>query len=296
MRFTTEAIVLKAFCRSMGDVELDAVGSSQVLKFISGNRPITSFWFKKFEVLNGFYRFCIARRLATSSPLPTSKPQMPVPCPPYIYSQEEIWALLAGTSTYGSSKSKLSPDTFRCLLLTLFATGLRLGEALRLRLEDVDLEENILHVHESKFFKSRLVPIGHQLSNELAGYTQRRKQRPCPDRLQSAFFAARDGMPLDKLNVERRFRKLREHVGIRRAGGARSQPRMHDLRHTFGVTRLVSWYREKADVQELLPKLSTYLGHVDISATQRYLTLTSDLLVEACSRFERYASGGDSND
>jgi integrase/recombinase XerD len=89
---------------------------------------------------------------------------------------------------------------------------------------------------------------------------------------------------------ERAFCRLRVRADVvREAAGARHQPRLHDLRHTYAVDRLVSWYREGADVQRLLPKLATYLGHVHIAGTQRYLTLTPELLRQANLRFERYA-------
>ena len=85
------------------------------------------------------------------------------------------------------------------------------------------------------------------------------------------------------------FRRLRIHAGVRREGGARRQPRLHDLRHAAAVHRLIAWYDSGADVQALLPKLATYLGHVDLAATQRYLTLTPELLRQASQRFEHYA-------
>lgn len=225
-------------------------------------------------------------------PLRNSPTEEPDPITPYIYSTKEIKALLAGTTTYARECGKLRADTFRVLLLTLFATGLRLGEALRLRISDVDLRDSLLIIHESKFFKTRLVPIPVQLTKELTRFYTQRKRRPCPDGNDSTFFSTVDGHGLTVLNVERRFRKLREHVGIFRDGGPRSQPRMHDLRHGYALRRLISWYRQGADVQLLLPVLSTYLGHVNIAATQRYLTLTPDLLREASVRFEQYVQEG----
>ena len=93
--------------------------------------------------------------------------------------------------------------------------------------------------------------------------------------------------------LERTFRRLRSAAGIQRPGGARRQPRLHDLRHTAAVHRVIQWYRRGADLQRLLPHLATYLGHVDLSSTQRYLTLTPELLHEASLRFERYAMEND---
>jgi site-specific recombinase XerD len=93
--------------------------------------------------------------------------------------------------------------------------------------------------------------------------------------------------------LERAFRRLREHIGMRRTDGARYQPRLHDLRHTFAVHRLTEWYRQGADVQRLVHDLSVYLGHVRLAHTQVYLTMTPELLHQASTSFERYARGGD---
>jgi integrase/recombinase XerD len=102
----------------------------------------------------------------------------------------------------------------------------------------------------------------------------------------------RKGIPLARYTAENVFRRLRVRVGVVRHDSSHYQPRLHDLRHAAAVHRLISWYRQGADVQRLLPQLATYLGHIHISATQRYLTMTPELLHEASKRFERYACGG----
>ena len=94
------------------------------------------------------------------------------------------------------------------------------------------------------------------------------------------------------LRIGAAFRRLRSIAGIKREGGARNQPRLHDLRHSAAVHRVTSWYRSGADLNDLLPKLATYLGHKDLSGTQRYLTMTEELLAEASRRFEAFAQGG----
>ena len=104
------------------------------------------------------------------------------------------------------------------------------------------------------------------------------------------FFLRRHGIAISGQVAERYFRMVRSHLGMRRQDGAYFQPRLHDLRHTFAVHRLVAWYRQGADVQLLLPKLSTYLGHIGLAETQHYLTMTPDLLREAGRRFESYAA------
>jgi site-specific recombinase XerD len=267
-----------------------AVQPEQVLAYLDGRGPLTTFWHRKFEALTGFYRYAIGRGYVVQSPLPGVIPKRPAAFVPYIYTTAEIRRLLAATGVVDSNiRSQLQSDTFRTLLLLLCGTGLRLGEALRLRLVDVDLDAAVLTIECSKFYKSRLVPTGPQLADVLRDYANTRRQRPCPHGEDSAFFPTKQGTPLSLACVEHHFRRLCDVAAIRREDGARYQPRLHDCRHTFAVTRLMTWYREGADVQRLLPHLSTYLGHLNLAATQRYLTLTPELLLEAGLRFERYA-------
>jgi site-specific recombinase XerD len=289
MRFRSEAVILKAFSRALGDIDMTAAQHGDVLAYINGTGPITTFWHRKFEALTGFYRFAVNRGYATFSPLPTTVPKRPMPFVPYIYSREEIRRLLAATDALEKQSRNLLGGTFRTLLLLLYGTGLRIGEALMLRLADVDIPESLLAIHESKFFKSRLVPIGPQLAEVISAYLKKRLIWPRPEGKESAFFPTRNGRPFTRGYAENNFRQLCNHAGIRREDGARYQPRLHDIRHTFTVTRLVTWYRKGADVQRLLPQLSAYLGHISISATQHYLSMTPELLREASKRFEHYA-------
>jgi integrase len=126
----------------------------------------------------------------------------------------------------------------------------------------------------------------------LKTYAPLRASRPLPQGQGSFFLANRDGTPLASSTIQAAFDNLRRTVGIHGATGARQSPRLHDLRHSFAVHRLTDWYRQGADVQRLLPVLSTYLGHTDLAGTQVYLSMTPELLQQASSRFERYASGG----
>ena len=175
--------------------------------------------------------------------------------------------------------------------LLLFGAALRISEALSLTLADVDLPAGVLTIRESKFYKTRLVPMGPGLTSALSSYvSQRAKEHSTKPN--SALFLTRKGTPLVRYTAENIFRRLRVRAGVLRNDGGHYQPRLHDLRHSAVVHRLVSWYRQGKDVQRLLPQLATYLGHVHIAATQRYLTLTPELLREASQRFEHYAQGG----
>jgi integrase/recombinase XerD len=160
---------------------------------------------------------------------------------------------------------------------------------LNLEISDVNLQERLLCIRQSKFFKTRWVPIGPKLTGVLRDYE---RQRPAPNPSQPYFFCTDTGTPVSRSAMERIFAKLRLGAGVQRTDGGRYQPRLHDLRHAAAVHRLVAWYRQGADVQSLLIQLSAYLGHIDIAATQKYLTWTPDLRTQASACFARYALGG----
>lgn len=289
MRFATEARALKSFSRALGDVDLDRIEPEQVRAFLNGTGPMTRFWHRKLDALRGFYRFALARRYTPRSPLPTNVPRCPQAFVPYIYSEEEIKRLLAAAAS--RERCNLSSLTCRTLLLVLYGTGLRIGEALGLDLADVDLESALLRIRETKFYKTRIVPVGADLTRVLRDYLlERSKGAPIP--ADGPFLLTRQGKRPSRAGAEEAFKQLRRQAKVSRIDGSRCQPRLHDMRHTYAVTRLVRWYREGADVQRLLPQLATYLGHVHISGTQRYLTMTPELLRQASLRFERYALGG----
>lgn len=289
-RFVTGAHVLRRYGRTVGeDIDSDAVSAAQALAFLVGDGPLTANRSVKRSALNGFYRYALGRGLATRSPLPADEPRPPAAAAPYIYSPAELRRLLDGVEAARHGARQLDAATFRTLLLALYGAGLRLGEALRLTHGDVDLEQAVLAVRETKFHKTRLVPVGAQLTRVLAAYAAERATDSGPPAASRPFFASRSGTPLAMSTVQYAFTNLRRAVGVRRTDGTRHGPRLHDLRHTFAVHRLLAWYREGADVQARLPWLATYLGHADISGTQAYLTMTPDLLTAASARFARYA-------
>jgi site-specific recombinase XerD len=182
----------------------------------------------------------------------------------------------------------LEPDTVRTLLLLLYGSGLRISEALHLRTTDFDTDAAVLTIRETKFFKSRFVPVGPDLSRVLRDYLER--QWSGRSRTVTApLLGTHKGEPILRQTAELVFKRLREEAGVSRSKDARFQPRLHDFRHTFAVVRLVTWYREGKNVQRLLPHLSVYLGHARLQDTQRYLTMTTELLEQASRCFEQYA-------
>jgi site-specific recombinase XerD len=288
-RFHAESVILKAFCKAIDDAPLAKITAEQVMAYIAGIGPVTRFWHRKHEALRGFYRFAMGRGYTQSCPLPDKRPRPARVFTPYIYSTDELRRLINATERCVNSRTKMQAPTLRTLLMLLYGAGLRISEALRLTPEDVNLTKNLLTIRESKFYRTRLVPIGVRLTGELAAYAKQRTEWAISRSIVESFFVTRHGQPVIRSLAERSFCRLRGLANVHRHDGARYQPRLHDLRHTFAVHRLVAWYREGADVQRLLPQLSTYLGHVHVSATQRYLTMTPDLLNQASERFEQYA-------
>jgi len=290
VHFKTHVTFFKTFCRAMGDIDIREVDPDRVCAFLAGDGPITKFFFSKFYILRAFFRFAISRGYVASSPLPTMLPKQPELFQPHIYTQEELRRLIAATRILKTPRNPLRAETFRALLLMLYGAALRVSEALSLTLSDADLMESVLTIRNAKFYKTRLVPIGPKLRAEMrAYYEERRRRLPLPAAENSAFFVTRYGTAMSIHYVEKIFQELRSCADIRRRETSRYGPRLHDLRHSAAVHRLTAWYRDGADVQRLLPHLSVYLGHVCLSSTQRYLTMTPELFQEANLRFQRYA-------
>ena len=293
MRFESAGQLLRRFSRAMGDRRIQEVTPEAVLDFLNGKGVLTATWTLKHRVLTGLYRFAVSRGYVDDSPLPTTLPKLPPQLTPYVYSTDELRRLLDATAILRTGHTRQVPAIYRTLLLLLYGTGMRIGEALRLNLQDVDLVDRVITVRCAKFFKTRLVPIGPKLTDELTSHIQRRGLLPMPHGKASALFASRGVRGWSYPRVITMFQHVRRAAGIECPIGEPRPPRLHDLRHTAAVHRVVAWYRSGQDVQRLLPQLATYLGHLDIRSTQRYLQMTPELLQAASQRFAEYAMGAD---
>lgn len=201
---------------------------------------------------------------------------------PFLYSDADIEALMAAARTF---RSPLRTATLETVVGLLAVTGLRIGEALRLDRGDIDLDDGVLGITNSKFNKSRLVPIHSSTVDALAAYASlRHRLSPLP--ANPAFFVSLAGTRLRYDNFHSAWLTMVEHAGLK-ARSAKCRPRPHDLRHTFAVRTLLGWYRNGEDVAAAMPRLSTFLGHVDPANTYWYLTASPELLQLVAERLEQ---------
>jgi len=204
---------------------------------------------------------------------------------PYILSDAEI-EVLAAAAAKAPPRGTLRPIMLPALLGLLASTGLRIGEAVRLTVDDVQLAAQPAHLRvlQTKFQKSRLVPLHPTTATALAAYLRCRQELGY-HALSNIVFPTEGGSPLDVGLLGVWFGKLTRKLGMWPADKAARRPSLHSFRHSFAIRRLRVWHEAGADVQALLPTLSVYLGHVRPEDTYWYLTATPDLLRAAGARF-----------
>ena len=212
---------------------------------------------------------------------------------PHIFTEPEIGQLMAEAARL-ASPSGLRALTYTTLVGLLSSTGLRPGEALALDISDVDLENGILAIRQTKFGKARFVPVSDSTRAALQDYAKERDALRTHRRT-DAFLVSERGDRLQGCTARRTFAKISRGVGLRAATGSRRSgrgPRLRDFRHCFATRKLIEWYRAGLDVGRELPKLTTYLGHVDVAHTYWYLEAVPELLQLATERLDGRRTGG----
>lgn len=202
---------------------------------------------------------------------------------PYIYSEHQIRDLVTAAGQLPSATG-LRSCTYATLFGLLAVTGLRIGEAIALDSDDVDLGERVLLVRQSKFAKDRLVPVHSSTAGALGDYVAMRA-RCHPQPRSHAFFLAERGTRLTDCMVRHTFIRLSRRIGLR-APCDHHGPRLHDLRHTFAVATVQRWYQEGLDVDVQMPLLTTFLGHTHVSDTYWYLSAVPQLMALAGARLD----------
>ena len=265
------------YCQQIG---ADAVTVELALRWAAlPEEPSPSWVAHRLGVVRGF-----ARHLALVDDrhqvIPASLlPHRPSRAVPYPYTEDQVRALMAAA---GSFRSPMRQASFEVIVGLLWATGMRIGEALNLDCAEVDLAHGVLTVRGAKFNKSRELPIHDTTCEALRTYAKRRA-RLFPHADTPAFFLSATGTRVLYCNFHLGWLELVRRAGLEpRSAGCR--PRPHDLRHAFAVRTLVGWYRQGADVEACLPLLSTYLGHVHPAHTYWYLSAAPELLGLAAAR------------
>lgn len=272
---------LRRFVAGLDDAGATFVTIADVLAFVldPATDPASSVPAHRLTAVRGFVRFLSAADARNQVPpcgLVCYRPSGRVP---YLFTDEDVAALVRAVRAL--TPSAFRAETVATVIVLLAVTGLRVGEALGLDCRDVDFDRAIIKIRDTKFGKGRDLVISASTRDALADYRSRRDSRqPTTARL----FASLAGTPVDYSNFSLTFRRAVTAADI--GAAAATRPRIHDLRHAFAVRTLVDWYRDGVDVEALLPRLSTYLGHREPRFTYRYLTGSPELLAHAAARLD----------
>jgi integrase/recombinase XerD len=234
--------------------------------------------------------FCLYRQRTEPQCFVPDPNHFPRPCPavtPVIFGSSEVASMLAAAEQLGPvPTSPLRPAVLRLAVVLLYTAGLRRGELLRLTLADADSAQGVLHIRESKFHKSRFVPLSQDAHRELRAYLKQRLAPPFSITPNSPLLCncARGLRGYTGTGISRGIQTLFQTADVHSSDGRR--PRIHDFRHSFAVQALLRWYRQGADVQSNLPKLALYMGHVSIVSTAYYLRWMPDIAAAASDRFQ----------
>jgi len=279
-----EGIGLLSFVTYMEQAQADFISTDLAVAWAKQPtlaKPI--WWAQRFSFVRGFARYCHAidprMEVPPSGILAFSRRR---PCP-YFFTDEDIDQLLQNTLQL-QMKDPFMNQTLYCLFGLLAVSGLRIGEALSLALNDVDLDQALLTIRSTKFGKSRLVPMHTTTAKVMINYQEQREQF-LDGRQISYWFVNVQGGCLGYDAVHRVFRHLTD--GMPKQTG-RLRPRLHDLRHRFAMKTLLHWYRNGQNVEQRLPTLSAFLGHVQVSDTYWYLSACPELLGAAKERLEHH--------
>lgn len=249
---------------------------------------LPAWWARRLSMVRSFAQYRRAADPRTEVPPQGLLPHRYRRKAPYIYSDEEIKQLTEAAKEL-PSEDGLRSHTYSTLFGLLAVTGMRMKEVISLQCKDVDLTQGILTIVQTKFGKSRLLPLHPTTQHALQQYECRRNQI-CQNPRHPNFFLSDSGRRLTDSTVRYTFIKIAQQIGLR---GPRDNhgPRVHDYRHAFAVRTLLNWYRNGVDVEREIPKLATYLGHTHVNNTYWYLSAIAELMHLAMKRIENLEGG-----
>jgi integrase/recombinase XerD len=283
--FKTGSKVLQSFRMETGDVSLRSIRKWDVEAFLERSILSDVTWLLRYRILKAFFEHWMARGQLSELPIPparrTGTARVFIP---YIYSTSEIRRLLqqAGVRRHPASR-EFSSLTFQSVLLFLYGTGTRISEALSLKIEDMDLQHGTVTIHPSTGNRPRTIPISAHLWRSLRQYDD--SLASCSDySCRKTFFVRKDGRHISPVAITLSFKTLRHKLGISRPADISRQPRVQDLRRTFAVHCMRAWLKRGNDIRSMLPVLGAYLGHVNLTSTEAYLSVTPERFSVQLSR------------
>lgn len=271
--FDTGRRQLCSFCRQVDNLSLNQISSGDVMGFVD-RRPVTAISSRnKYFLLHRFLEFWHFSGAMPRIILPPPRPCVAQTFTPHIYTRSEIRSLLrAMEECQKHGLHVVDAETFRCVILTLYATGALIGEVLKVRRSDIDFKNRRVTFQGNRIIQSRTIPICDDLRKELQAFGLRHRRKP-PETL--CFQTKRGGAILPGA-LQYGFKQLRRITGVVRNDGAAYRPRMIDFRSTFAVHRISSWIKQGADLNRLLPALAAYMGTASLESSEKYLSLTPE--------------------
>lgn len=272
--FASGEKTLLSFLRFIGDVELADIRKGHISSFVrTHEKKAARFQGKHYKVLARFVQHWAQRGELRAIPLPRPREKMSMLLP-HVYSRAQVRRLLNNIEqNQRSMNCMLDGRTVRAFLLFLYGTGAYVGEALRLKMSDLDFARGTIKLRRIAGARERILPLARHLRRILEDY---RSALPESCRESQAFFVDKLGKSLNTTTVSKMYQKLRRRAGIYRTDGIRVQPRLHDFRHTFAVHTLTAWLNQGKDLRRTLPALSAYMGLVKFTTAERYLRMVPE--------------------
>ncbi len=266
---------------------LDEINSAVLDQFFRSSSSLDAKSYnQRLGIIRHLFDWMVTQGRISASPLQVKKRKIQPSLMPFIFKHEDIKRLLSATDDLrDTSNAHRRAETWRMMILLGYGLGMRIGEICNLQISDIDLKGNVLLIANSKFGKSRYLPVGPKVAQQLSAYLDNSQIRTESQRV---FRWREDRQAMHTCNTWRTFRHLTLALNLH-AGPGQREPRFHDLRHSFAVNTLLRFYQEGKDPSQQLLSLSTFMGHSDLQHTAVYLTITDALLNEANSRFQKLA-------
>lgn len=271
--YSSFAKTFKSFTEHIGNLPLERVTAREVLAFLDRAKISPATWEQKYNLLRGFFGYWLARGEIEVLPMPVKRKVRRQQFVPYIYTQTEIRDLLKVVPlALSNTRCRYDSHCIRTLLIFLYGTGVRPGEATQLLVDDLDLRSDSVTIRAKLSRPSRTIPIGSDLKRLLEEYLSSSQRRQGGDR---HLFLTKAGQELNSSSVQGVFERIRKIAAIVRHD-VKLQPRINDLRHTFAVHRIAGWIKHGAILNRMLPALAVYMGLTGFGATDRYLSLAPE--------------------